>query len=383
MKYCYFIPLIFLLFRCGPDEKLPIGDNFEWAQAQYSALLQNLEDTNKHPRSLEPDRTLKLVAPSDWTSGFFPGALWYIYQWTEDDKWLQSAQRFTLHLEEEQYNAGTHDMGFKMLCSYGNGYRLTGNPSYRDILLQSAQTLSLRYNPIVGCIKSWDWSDEWQYPVIIDNMMNLELLFWAAEELDDATFRTIAVKHADRTMQQHFRKDYSTWHVLDYDTTTGKVISRETHQGYSDESTWSRGQAWALYGYTMCYRETGHERYLKQAIHIADYIMSHENMPKDGVPYWDFNAPDIPNALRDASAAAVMCSALYELYDYSRQRIHFEYADHILASLSSDTYKGVKGFILNHGVGNKPAESEVDVPLIYADYYFLEANLRRAERVKP
>ncbi|MDZ7725134.1 MAG: glycoside hydrolase family 88 protein [candidate division KSB1 bacterium] len=373
-----FILIVVFLPCCEKAPNISVQDNFERAEAQYKIMLEKLDSFDKYPRSLEDD-SLKLITSSDWTSGFFPGSLWYLYEWTGNENWKEAAQNYTMPLKDEQYNDSTHDLGFMMYCSFGNAFRLTGNRQYRDVLLQSAQTLISRYNPIVGCIQSWDWSDQWQYPVIIDNMMNLELLFRAAKELGDSTFYSIAVSHADHTLNNHFREDYSTWHVLDYDTTTGKVLSRETHQGYSDESTWSRGQAWALYGYSMCYRETGYERYLDQAVGIADYVMTHENLPEDGVPYWDFNAPDIPDAPRDASAAAIMCSALYELYQHSNEKAHRQFADRICASLSGEKYKGREGFILDHSVGSKPSDSEVDVPLNYADYYYLEANLRKSE----
>lgn len=287
-------------------------------------------------------------------------------------------------MEQEKLNATTHDMGFKMFCSFGNGYRLTEDPRYKDILLQSAGTLVTRFNPKVGCIRSWDHNQErWQFPVIIDNMMNLELLFWAGKTSGDSTFYKIALSHAETTLRNHFRPDYSTRHVLNYDPATGAVLDRHTHQGFSHESTWSRGQAWGLYGFVMCYRETKQERFLKQARHIADFILTHKNLPGDMVPYWDFDAPNIPNEPRDASAAAIVCSALYEL------RVHLgddgagykNAADKILASLSSPNYRAEPGrngfFLLKHSVGSKPGNSEVDVPLIYADYYFLEANLRK------
>jgi rhamnogalacturonyl hydrolase YesR len=274
-------------------------------------------------------------------------------------------------------------MGFKMFSSYGNGYRLTGNEKYKEILLQSAKTLITRFNPKVGCIRSWDHSkDSWQYPVIIDNIMNLELLFWAAKESGDSTFYKIAITHANTTMKNHFRSDYSTWHVVNYDTLTGNVISRETHQGYADSSCWSRGEAWALYGYTMCYRETKSPGYLNQAKNIAAYILKNKNLPEDMIPYWDYNAPNIPDEQRDASAASIMSSAFFELSSYAgaEKETYIEAAIHILKTLSSKNYLAELGknenFILMHSVGSKPADSEVDVPLIYADYYFIEANLR-------
>lgn len=366
------------------NDKTMIKTNLQLAEEQESLMLEKIGDSILNPRSINKDGSLKLVESHDWTSGFFPGCLWYLYEYTKDDKWKKSAEFFTHNVEQEQFNGGTHDMGFKMFCSYGNGYRLTANEKYKDILLQSAKTLSTRFNPKIGCIRSWDhYKSNWQYPVIIDNMMNLELLFWASKVSGDSTYYKIAVTHANTTMKNHFRDDYSTWHVVNYDSVTGKVISKETHQGYSNESCWSRGEAWALYGYTMCYRETKDRSYLIQAQHIAEYILTNKNLPQDMIPYWDYNAPNIPNEERDASAAAIMCSAFYELssYDGNEKEKYRSAADKILTSLSSPNYMSEKGenenFILMHSVGSKPANSEVDVPLIYADYYLLEANLRR------
>lgn len=380
----FFALVIFLVAFVLSSSKSIIKDNFSFAEKQESFMLKKIGKSNLNPRSINKDGTLKLIKSTDWTSGFFPGCLWYLYEYTKDNKWKQSAEFFTHNVEKEQYNGTTHDIGFKMYCSYGNGYRLTSNEKYKKILLQSAKTLITRFNPKVGCIRSWDHSkDNWQYPVIIDNMVNLELLFWATQASGDSTYYKIAVMHANKTMKNHFRSDYSTWHVVNYDSTNGKVISKVTHQGYSDSSCWSRGEAWALYGYTMCYRETKDSRYLKQAEHIAKYILTNKNLPEDMIPYWDYNVPNIPNAERDASAAAIMCSAFYELssYDENKKEKYLSAADKMLYSLSSDKYQASvgenEGFMLMHSVGSKPDNSEVNVPLIYADYYFLEANLRK------
>jgi len=360
-----------------------VARNLKFADEQLTRMLTALGDSEKHPRSLDAEGNLRLVPSSDWTSGFFPGCLWLMYEHTQEEKWKHEAQRFTAHLIREQYNQGTHDLGFMMYCSFGNGYQLTGDENYKEVLLQSAKSLMTRFNPTVGCIRSWDHHEElWQFPVIIDNMMNLELLFWATRASGDSTFYKVAVTHARTTMKNHFREDYSTWHVLNYDTTTGAVLDRNTHQGYAHESCWSRGQAWALYGFTMCYRETKDQRFLQQAGHIADFILQNKNLPEDLVPYWDFNAPKIPHEERDASAGAIMCSALYELSAYlgNAGAEYRRSADNMLESLSSPKYlarTGTNGnFMMQHAVGSKPGKSEIDGPLIYADYYFLEANLR-------
>jgi unsaturated chondroitin disaccharide hydrolase len=258
---------------------------------------------------------------------------------------------------------------------------LTKDPHYKDVIIESAKTLSTRFNPRVGCIRSWDHhKEQWNYPVIIDNMMNLELLFAATQLSGDSSFHKIAVAHANTTMKNHYRPDYSSYHVVDYDTTTGNVRVKQTAQGYADESAWSRGQSWGLYGFTVCYRFTRAKKYLRQAEHIASFLLNHPNLPKDLVPYWDYNAPNIPDESRDASAASIMASALYELSTYSiNGKKYRTTADKIMANLDG-YYRSAagdkKGFILLHSTGSKPANSEVDVPLIYADYYYLEALLR-------
>lgn len=368
------------------------------AQTQTTLMLKEVEaaktvwDSKKgipvSPRTLSPEGKLVLVPSKDWTSGFFPGVMLYLYEFTGDKKWEEQARTFTAQLEKEKLNGGTHDMGFKIYCSFGNGYRLTNDPAYKDIIIQSAKTLITRFNPKVGCIRSWDHNaDKWQFPVIIDNMMNLELLFRATQLTGDSVYYHIAVSHALTTLKNHFRSDYSSWHVVDYDPLTGAVVKKNTHQGYSDESAWSRGQAWALYGYTMVYRETRDSAFLKQAEKVAQYMLTHPRMPEDLVPYWDFDAPGIPNEPRDVSAAAVAASALYELSTSvaaPEGTGYLKAADQMLESISAN-YQSVpgdnKGFILDHSTGSKLQNSEVDVPLIYADYYYLEALIRK-ENIK-
>ncbi|WP_143525078.1 glycoside hydrolase family 88 protein [Labilibacter marinus] len=335
------------------------------------------------PRSIEDDSII-MVPAKDWTSGFFPGELWMMYELTKDEFWKEVATKYTLPLEQEKLNGKTHDMGFKVYCSFGKAWELTKNPQYRDILVQSAKTLATRFNPSVGCIRSWDHnSDKWDYPVIIDNMMNLELLFWAAKETGNKMYKEIAIRHAQTTMQNHFREDHSTYHVVDYHPETGQVENRHTHQGYAHESAWSRGQAWGLYGYTMVFRETQDSVFLAQAEKIASFILNHPNLPEHKIPYWDFNAPEIPNEPYDASAAAVIGSALYELSTYSNNgEAYLKAADKILESLSSPEFLAdpIKnhGFLLMHSTGSKPHHSEIDVPLVYADYYFIEMFLRKS-----
>jgi len=333
------------------------------------------------PRTLDSTGNLKLVNSRDWTSGFFPGDLWFLYEYTGKKEWKQQAESFTANIEREKTNGGTHDMGFKIYCSVGNGYRLTKDPHYKEVLIESAKTLSTRFNKKAGVIRSWDHhKEQWAYPVIIDNMMNLELLFAATKLTGDSSFYKIAVTHANTTMKNHYRPDNSSYHVVDYDTATGNIRAKQTAQGYADESAWARGQSWGLYGYTMCYRFTKNKKYLEQAEKIAAFLLNHPNLPKDLVPYWDYNAPNIPNEERDASAAAILASGLYELSTYSKNgKLYKEKANAIVESLTNNYRSpigGNKGFILLHSVGSKPGKSEVDVPLSYGDYYYLEAVFR-------
>ena len=351
-------------------------------KVQAEAPLGNNGQKPVVPRTINNDGSLQVVAAGDWTSGFYPGVLWYMFELTGDESWKEKAIQYTAELEDEQYNGSNHDVGFRMFCSYGNALRLTGDESHIPVLEQSALTLIARYYENVGCIRSWDFNQEnWQCPVIIDNMMNLELLFWASEQTGDPVYADIAYTHAATTMANHFRPDNSSWHVIDYDTISGEVRNRNTHQGYADESAWSRGQAWGLYGYTMTYRLTDHIEFLKQAEKIAGFLLEHPNMPEDLVPYWDYNAPGIPDEPRDVSAAAIMASALYELCRYSEKGAWYkEKADKIMESLGT-VYASAPGenygFILGHSVGARPMNSEVDVPMNYADYYYLEALLRK------
>lgn len=354
---------------------------FTQSEKQYRGMLEKILHSDGLPRTTNSAGAIHLVRSRDWTSGFFPGSLWYLSEYTNDIYWQQQAEKYTEILEKERFNDSDHDIGFRIFCSYGNGYRLTKNPKYRNIIITSAKTLSTRFNPTIGSIRSWD---RWTFPVIIDNLMNLELLFWAAKETNDTAMYNIAYTHAITTLNNHFRDNYSSYHYVQFDTLTGGVIEKKTHQGYSDKSSWARGQGWALYGMTMIYRETQDSLFLNQALGIAEFIMSNEVMKKEGVPYWDFDDPAIPDAPRDVSAAAVICSAMYELSGYApeQQKIKIErFADHIFKNLASDRYMAETGsnnnFLLMHGTGFKPKDKEVDVPLNYADYYFLEAAMRK------
>ena len=363
-----------------------IPGSFNFAATQYGRLLDSVKTDTKIPRTFVEGR-VKTVAPKDWTSGFVPGSLWYLYEFTRDPKWLAAATDYTERLDSIKNHRGSHDVGFILNCSYGNGWRLVTNSAYRTVLLQGAQSLATRFNTNVGLIRSWDHG-RWTYPVIVDNLMNLELLMWAAREGGDGRLREIAVSHADQTLKNHFRPDFSSFHVVDYNPTNGAVLAKKTHQGAADNSAWARGQAWGLYGYTMMFRETGNAAYLAQATNIANFILNHPRLPADKIPYWDFDAPGIPNAPRDASAAAVMSSALIELSGIVGSEDGGKYlslARQQLLSLSSPAYRAKPGangnFILMHSTGSFPGKSEVDVPLNYADYYYLEALLRYRARM--
>lgn len=366
-----------------------INENVAHAANQYRGHLDTIDSIGHfvNPRTTLPDGSIWYVPVDDWCSGFFPGSLWYLGELTGDQDWSRRAADYTETLDSAQYLTWHHDVGFIIGSSYLNGYRLGGKEQYADVVVNAARSLATRFRPGAGVIQSWNvdkgWQSErgWACPVIIDNMMNLEIMFEATRLTGDSTFYDIAVSHANTTMAHHFRPDFSCYHVVDYDPATGDVRHRQTAQGYADESSWARGQAWALYGYTMCYRYTGDPNYIYQAIKVCDMIFNTPSMPDDLVPYWDYNAPNIPSEPRDASAAACTASALYELSTYLPGRGYKELADKVVASLSSPAYRAATGennhFLLMHSVGSIPHGHEIDVPINYADYYYLEALLRK------
>ncbi len=367
----------------GATNQVNVTKNLDFASRQLRYAIRTYPDSALYPSSEYSNGKIKEVPANVWTSGFFPGELWYMYKYTGNPFWKNKAAEWTRQLESQQYNTHTHDVGFMINCSYGNGLKFTGNKNYRQVIINAAKSLSSRFNPKVGAIKSWD-NPKWEYPVIIDNMMNLELLFHATQISGDSTFYNIAKTHALTAMRTLVRPNGSTYHVVSFDTTTGKVIWRGTHQGYANNSTWARGEAWALYGFTMAYRYTKDERFLDAAQKVAHFILTNKNLPKDDVPYWDYNDPTIPNAPRDASAAAIMSCGFIQLSGYVNSDLKNEYlgtARKILNNLSSPEFRASKigsndGFILKRSVGNKPAGSEITVPEVYADYYYIEANLR-------
>ena len=334
------------------------------------------------PRTFEKGE-VQTIRYDHWVSGFFPGVLWLLYENAGNQQLRQLAEMYTDRVEPAKRVTNTHDLGFMLYCSFGQGYRLTGNRHYLDVIKEGTQSLLTRWNDRLGVIKSWESGPKWQYPVIIDNMMNLEMLCFMTRETGDRRYERIAERHANTTIKNHFREDYSTYHVVSYDTITGQPHAKNTHQGYADGSSWSRGQAWGLYGYTMMYRETLNPRYLRQAQQIGKFLMNHPRLPEDKVPYWDYDAPDIPNAKRDASAAAIMASALIELSQLDPSELAPQWlalAKKQLRTLSAPEYLAKEGeqggFIIKHGVGFHRAGAEVDVPLTYGDYYYVEALMR-------
>lgn len=401
-RFIFYSLIWILLESCGSakNEKQWIKENVAYACNQTHYMLTSLgEAKGQYPRSIKRDGNLSTTDIYGWTSGFFPGTLWLLYEFTGDSAWKEKAVEWTLPLEPNKHNTKDHDVGFMMYNSFGKAFALTKEGSYKDILVQTANSLMTRFNPNVHSLKSWEGGKAhndttfWQFPVIIDNMMNLELLFWASKETGDKKYYDVAVTHANTTIKNHLRRDFSCYHVVDYDSVTGEVRDRATAQGYADNSAWARGQAWGIYGFTMAYRETGDSKYLDVAQKMADFFLHNPSLPEDKIPLWDFNAGQegyvkewkfdetklgyIP---RDASAAAIAASALFELYQYTRIPEYYESAVAIIHSLASDRYRATPGtnagFLLMHSTGSLPHGKEIDVPLVYADYYFLEALLR-------
>lgn len=392
----------FLLFACVCkwSSSVDVDAQISYCQEQVARSLDELSplDYTKTPRNIMSHQTnwnlRDAKTPEEWTAGFFPGILWMTYgtldpKSEEAQRVLTAARGYTGELEYLAHQpVYDHDLGFIMIGSYLKGWEQTHDSHYREVLLEAADTLATLYNPRVGTLLSWPRNVEMLggHNTIMDNMLNLELLFWAAKNGGNHRLYDIAVSHADTTMAYHFRTDGTINHVAVYDPITGRHLRNCNHQGYDDNSVWSRGQAWAIYGYTMVYRETHEARFLEQAIKSANVML--DMLPPDGIPYWDMKDPKIPHTYRDASAAAITSDALLELSGYAgvlhseqhqglAKRYH-EQALKMLATLSSKDYQCGKSkpAFLGHSVGNMPAESEIDVSINYADYYYLEALLR-------
>ncbi len=391
MKHLAFV-LIFCLVAGATEaaaesmEQL-VDRAFAKAASQYAPLADSMlaNCPNRLPHSLKKDGSLTHVPASSWLSGFFPGSLWYIYEYTGNPEMARYARKFTSYLEKQQYNSKTHDIGFMVFCSYGNQQRIEPSDGAISVVLNAAASLASRFSSKVGCIRSWDKEVRpgWHYPVIIDNMMNLELLLWSWHTSGDENLLKVAMSHADTTMKNHFREDHSSYHVVNYDPESGKVAFQGTFQGWHNGSSWARGQGWGLYGYTTLYRYTGERRYLDHAMAIADYILQHPHLPKDGIPYWDLSLVADNATPRDASAAAVIASALVELSCYvpeSKAAGYLALAEKQLRSLASAKYTAREGsngrMLLLHSTTSFPSGIEVDAPLSYADYYYLEALMR-------
>lgn len=374
-----------------PSATMDVKKALDYCAEQTQRTLTELKtdsgiDYTMMPRNILLDEqhwNCRKATKEEWCAGFWPGVLWYDYEYTQDKRILEEAEKFTHSLEFlSRTPAFDHDLGFLVFCSYGNGYRLTKNPAYKQVILDTADTLATLFNPVVGTILSWPREVEprnWPHNTIMDNMINLEMLFWAAKNGGNPYLYDIAVSHADKTMKCHFRPDYTSYHVAVYDTITGNLIKGVTHQGYADSTMWARGQAWAIYGYTVVYRETKDPKYLDFAQKVTDVYL--DRLPEDKVPYWDFDDPSIPDAPRDASAAAVVASSLLELSTYLPNGTGKRYKDvaiDMLTSLSSERYQSgkSKSSFLLHSTGHWPNGSEIDASIIYADYYYIEALLR-------
>lgn len=406
MKYLFITILALASLSCATktEKESFVQENTGFAVQQIGNEIEVIEASDKflNPVTLRKDGSVYYCGYADWRSGFFPGSVWYLYELTGDEKYAELGHKYSKAIEEAKNVTNHHDVGFMVYCSFGNGYRLTKNEEYPGIIVQAAKSLATRYRPQARVIQSWDVNQErrekgWECPVIIDNMMNLELMFEATKFSGDSTFHDIAIAHADRTLEEQFRPDGSCYHVIDYSLEDGAVRHRHTAQGYAHESAWSRGQAWAIYGYAVCYRETGEQKYLDQALKTFDFMRNHKNVAGDLIPYWDMDAPDIPEGdpyfeyrdKRDASSASIIASALYEISTFDNvpnPAQYKEYADRMMESLASPAYRAELGtngnFLLMHSVGSIPHNNEIDVPLNYADYYFLEALKRKRDLEK-
>lgn len=378
------------LCACAPkvvNNTLDVDQELNYCNEQIQKTLSRIGDTTMMPRNIlagQSEWNLVPVKIEEWTVGFWPGILWYNYENTKSEEMLEAARHYTDILEPlTTLPAYDHDLGFQVFCSYGNGYRLTGDEKYKQIILNAADTLATLFNPKVGTILSWPREVEpnnWPHNTIIDNMLNLEMLYWAAANGGNKELYDIATKHAETTMKYHFREDGSSYHVAVYDTIDGHFIKGVTHQGYADDTMWARGQAWAIYGFTMVYRETKDKKFLRFAEKVTDIYL--KRLPEDYVPYWDFDAPNIPDEPKDASAASIVASALLELSQLEDDPVkavdYRNAAVNMLITLSSDEYQSREknsAFLLR-SVGHKPNGSEINASINYADYYYIEALTR-------
>lgn len=389
MRKAIFFITSLLCLACQNQESMEelTARVFERAAAQMVLMDKNLDSAAVsnpgvaiYPRSIDKEGALWTSNYKWWCSGFYPGSMWYVYEYTGDEKIKELALKYQAGLEPLRFRKDDHDIGFQLMCSYGNCLRLTEDQTCVPVLIDGANSLASRFDPEVGCTRSWSFG-KWSFPVIVDNMMNMELLLKAAELGGSDSLKNVALAHARTTMKNHFRDDKSCFHLVDYNPETGEVAGKQTVQGLADDSAWARGQAWGLYGFTMVYRFCKEQDILDHAIAIAEYLLP--RLPEDGVPFWDYDSAEIPNDVRDASAAAIMASGLIELSQYvdaEKAERYLATAEKMLRTLASEEYLCAEGedygFLLKHSTGNKNTDSEVDVPLTYADYYFLEALIR-------
>jgi hypothetical protein len=389
MRKAIFFITSLLCLACQKQESMEelTARVFERAAAQMELMDKNLDSAAVsnpgvaiYPRSINKEGALWTSNYKWWCSGFYPGSMWYVYEYTGDEKIKELALEYQAGLEPLRFRKDDHDIGFQLMCSYGNCLRLTEDQTCVPVLIDGANSLASRFDPEVGCTRSWSFG-KWSFPVIVDNMMNMELLLKAAELGGSDSLKNVALAHARTTMKNHFREDKSCFHLVDYNPETGEVVGKQTVQGLADDSAWARGQAWGLYGFTMVYRFCKEQDILDHAIAIAEYLLP--RLPEDGVPFWDYDSAEIPNDVRDASAAAIMASGLIELSQYvdaEKAERYLATAEKMLRTLASEEYLCAEGedygFLLKHSTGNKNTDSEVDVPLTYADYYFLEALIR-------
>ncbi|CAM4292685.1 glycoside hydrolase family 88 protein [Zobellia nedashkovskayae] len=377
----------FLMFSCASKKKEVVQFSAEKVLDENVKKIKEVQETVKSvdqfPRNIPKGQTnWEMVGVRDWCSGFWPGVLWYAYEQSNDSELKESAMKSTEALKPIAYSpAENHDIGFMLYCSYGNGYRLTGNEDYKKVLLAAADTLATLYNPKVGSILSWPIKkSEFDHNTIVDNMMNLELLFWAAKNGGSKDLYDLSESHAQLTMDYLVREDGSMFHLGSFDSETGEFLKGMTHQGYADDSMWARGQTWGIYGFAMAYRETGNKDFLNTSIKLSDHFL--ERLPKDGIPYWDFDDPKIPNSPKDASAAAVAACGFLELSELVEDSVlkqkYVDAAKNLLKKLSSEPYYSgdTNQSLLLHSTGHHPNNSEIDVPIVYADYYYMEALLR-------
>ncbi|KAA6302746.1 MAG: Unsaturated chondroitin disaccharide hydrolase [Candidatus Ordinivivax streblomastigis] len=391
VSLCLLCATLYYFTSCTPFN---VKKQLDYCDTQIKKTIVEIGGKDQMPRNIMDSLTTWKLVPitiDEWTVGFWPGILWYDYENTQSEEIKKQAVYYTELIEPlTKLPAYDHDLGFQLFPAYGNAYRLTGNETYKQIILNAADTLATLFNPTVGTILSWPREVKprnWPHNTIMDNMINLEMLYWAAKNGGSSKLYDIATKHAEITMQNHFREDGGCYHVAVYDTIDGHFIKGVTHQGYADSSLWARGQAWAIYGYTLVYRETQDKKFLRFAEKVTDLYLN--RLPKNEyVPFWDFDAPDIPNAPHDASAAAVVASALLELSQLEDNREKGEeykaFAVKMLEELSSEKYQSrdKKPSFLLHSVGHYPNQSEVDASINYADYYYIEALIRYKKQTK-